>query len=371
MTHPYRFLPTVRNAESAGRLRDAFTLVELLVVVTIIGILIMLLLPAVQAAREAARQAQCQNNMRQLGLACLNYESQNGSFPPSSYYRDGELPYSSRIQYRNWVISILPFLEQQILYESFNFSLPVSHSSNRAARGTDLPVMKCPADTEHNVRFASSDSNEGDNWARGNYAANASLAFNGSSYVGETSVTGNGTASPCSYSHWHRGVMGSNLSMGISEISDGTSATILLGEIRVGVVARDRRGTWALGGAGASALWGHGWGDDNGPNACGAKADDILDCDGVTTQAGGTAVLTAQCMTCSDCNVSKQATSRSRHPSGVHVTMADGSVHFISNYIERGTGDSWSTKPSLTTVFLCWQRLCASQDGQVLDSAKY
>jgi len=126
------------------RSQDGFTLVELLVVITIIGLLIALLLPAVQSAREAARQAQCSNHVKQLGLACANYESQNGCFPPSSSFPKGTDPGDSRTHRRNWVIAVLPFLEQQALYDSFDLSVPINDSSNRTARGTDLPVMKCP-----------------------------------------------------------------------------------------------------------------------------------------------------------------------------------------------------------------------------------
>ena len=233
---------------------DAFTLVELLVVITIIAILISLLLPAVQSAREAARQAQCQNNMKQLGLACLNYENQNWCFPPSSYHQSADVPDTTRTHYRNWVIAILPFLEQQPLYDSFDLSKPISDSANRTARGSDLKVMQCPTDLGHKVKFSNT-LGDGDNWARGNYAADASLSQHTTGANG-----GAGSSSPLSCSRWHRGIMGSNLSMGVSEIYDGTSNTVLLAELRVGIVKEDRRGTWALGGACASALWGHGLG---------------------------------------------------------------------------------------------------------------
>lgn len=353
-----------------------FTLVELLVVVAIISLLITLLLPAVQSSREAVRRAQCSNNMKQLGLACASYESQNGCFPPSSYFPAGVEPAYSRTHLRNWIISILPFLEQQSLYDSFNLAAPINDSSNRVPRGTEIATMKCPADVGHNVRFTSTTAAEGDNWARGNYAANASMGFNQTS--GDPWSAG-GTTMPLSHSRYHRGVMGSNLAMGVPEVYDGTSNTILLGEIRIGLVAQDRRGTWALEGAGASALWGHGWQDDVGPNPCSDKSDNIIDCSVVQTKAGGAAVLRTQCMTCYDAtggtNVSNQAAPRSRHPGGVYVTMVDGSVRFISNYIEKNFGDTWDANLTQfggdATRLLCWQRLCISQDGQVVQGNKY
>ncbi len=101
--------------------RRGFTLVELLVVIAIIGILVALLLPAVQSAREAARRMQCQNHLKQLGLALHNYHDTLGYFPPSSNWAAiAEVNTKNNANLRaNWVISILPYIEQQSLYNSF------------------------------------------------------------------------------------------------------------------------------------------------------------------------------------------------------------------------------------------------------------
>ena len=358
--------------------RGGFTLVELLVVITIIAILIALLLPAVQSAREAARQAQCQNNMKQLGLACLNYESQNGAFPPSSYFGTGEDPGNSRNVWRNWVIAILPFLEQQQVYDSFvltdstGANVTIGDSRNARARSTNLPVMRCPTDPNGKVAFNSPSGTEGNNWARGSYAANGSLGY----YAPRLTTTNSaysaaGSSDPLSQSRYHRGVMGSNLSMGISEISDGSSNTMLLGEVRVGLSQHDRRGTWALAGPGASSLWGHGMWDANGPNSCQSSGDDILDGSTVYGELGD-ALLKKECISVANSSGNGEGGTRSCHPGGIFITLADGSVRFISNYIENAAGYvAWTTTPSLTTQFLTWQRLCCSQDGQVVDGKKF
>ena len=107
-----------------------FTLVELLVVITIIGILIALLLPAVQAAREAARKMQCSNNLKQIGLAMHNYHTAIGTFPP------GEIAVGINLatNYTNWAIAILPYMELQNLYSQYNQNATNDHASNQTVR---------------------------------------------------------------------------------------------------------------------------------------------------------------------------------------------------------------------------------------------
>src|SRR5690349_22458600 len=113
----------VMPIHGAAPVRRAFTLVELLVVIAIIGILVALLLPAVQSAREAARRMQCQNNLKQLGLALHNYHDTNQSFPPCMSFDKDVSDISNTPNYRaNWVIRILPFCEQQNLYNAFDFT---------------------------------------------------------------------------------------------------------------------------------------------------------------------------------------------------------------------------------------------------------
>jgi prepilin-type N-terminal cleavage/methylation domain-containing protein len=121
-----------------------FTLVELLVVITIIGILIALLLPAVQAAREAARRMQCGNNLKQLGLGFHGFESANGGFPPRrwSRYNNPGWPNSG---YTGWGTFLLPFIEQQPLYDAYQWQYDFYDPANKAVVETKLPVFICPA----------------------------------------------------------------------------------------------------------------------------------------------------------------------------------------------------------------------------------
>lgn len=128
--------------------RSAFTLVELLVVIAIIGILIALLLPAVQAAREAARRTQCTNNLKQLALGLHNYHSVHNSLPHGASYGITSsttlLPGNNRSG--TWGSSILPFIEQESLYEMFDLSRHMSDPANAAARSAIVSAFICPAD---------------------------------------------------------------------------------------------------------------------------------------------------------------------------------------------------------------------------------
>jgi prepilin-type N-terminal cleavage/methylation domain-containing protein len=146
-----------------------FTLVELLVVIAIIGILVALLLPAVQAAREAARRMQCSNNCKQIGLALHNYHDVNKKFPkiiwgapdvPGFELQSAglapPLPF-----HHTWITAILPYIEQQVLYDRVNFRAP---AWGQVHIGTSLPMLRCPTDAS----FSSSAETHGIAWT--NYA---------------------------------------------------------------------------------------------------------------------------------------------------------------------------------------------------------
>lgn len=357
------------------RLGRGFTLVELLVVIAIIGILVALLLPAIQAAREAARRAQCQSNIHNAALAVLNYESARKILPKGMTYDQAK--YAGSITKLaaygpNWIIEILPYMEESALRDSFDPGLytpptsttfrPVNDNpattANQVARAAVIPVLLCPSDSFNRALYqgGAAGALHGKNWGRTNYAASAGRSdIDVGTMDGPNSV---GWKDQCK-----RGVMGPNASVTLKRIVDGTTYTIMLGEIRVGITEDDARGVWAMGHAGASLLAHYGGGgDDDGPNYCGPRADDVYSnvcttTPGLCLATGGNAISQNECMGCFGGNEFLEATVRSRHPGGVYVAMADGSVQWVSDDIE--TMGCYST-PSCCTV---WDYMIASGDG--------
>ncbi len=394
--------PCHRANRRPSALRRAFTLVELLVVIAIIGILIAILLPAVQAARESARQVQCQNNIRQLGLALLNYESQQKQFPFASYWKtNGKLDNPNNLSsitvvnnpnlYENWVIKILPQIENKTLLANMDLSKPISgktlvspsQQGNFNARQLPLSIMICPSDAYAAKPFngsASSQTNQmGDNWARGCYAANASMGYMGSGW----SILGTGTKATnpvAPHGGWGdpycQGVMGANLSLSLKQIRDGTSKTVLVGEIRAGLIPQDTRGVWAMATACGSALWAHGYfSDANGPNCSDTQGDDPKTCSEVQVAFGGSSgsgskgekAVILMGMSCygGGSNPDVQQGSRSMHKGGVNVCLADGSVRFVSDFVQTGTN---ATPPACLGV---WDKLNLSNDHETIQAGQF
>lgn len=133
----------------------AFTIIELLVVIAIIGVLIALLLPAVQMAREAARRVKCQNNMKQIALACLNYHNSHNYFPPS------------KMAGHSWAPRIFPYMEEQVLNLHYNFNFPGSHAKNRRVVRVFVPPLHCPSTPVPANRL---DSHKGTQYSTTDYA---------------------------------------------------------------------------------------------------------------------------------------------------------------------------------------------------------
>jgi prepilin-type N-terminal cleavage/methylation domain-containing protein/prepilin-type processing-associated H-X9-DG protein len=136
--------------QRASSIQRGFTLVELLVVIAIIGMLVGLLLPAVQQAREASRRTQCQNNLRQIGVALLNYEQQHREFPIGliGYWPTTPAGEPQKQQLLSWNVQLLPFVEQQALWQEFHFELAAYESPNRELGATLIPTFLCPSTIE-------------------------------------------------------------------------------------------------------------------------------------------------------------------------------------------------------------------------------
>jgi prepilin-type N-terminal cleavage/methylation domain-containing protein/prepilin-type processing-associated H-X9-DG protein len=391
-----------RRRDSTGaRVSDAhsgFTLVELLVVIAIIGVLVALLLPAVQAAREAARRSQCINNIKQLALACMTYHDTRESFPPALTYseaalmRRGNTPThmvginANPFHGPNWAIMILPYLEQQTLYARFDLKEFISADINREPRGHNIETMLCPTDSAFNTqRFEVPAAMGGDNWARGNYGANSSLSHMQQDNVAyspkhtDSAPVWFGTGWAAGLS-WTRGIMGGNTSLSIKQIEDGTSNTVLLTELRAGLSPGDRRGIWAMGMAGASSVWAHSTDDCVGPNSCKSGADNILGSNRAVAEIGESA-FNENCMGISATgSTSFQAAPRSQHVGGINVAFADGSVSFITENIETHHAgidadlayDDGSQDGTPGFVdFGAWEKIMCSSDGGIFDRNEF
>ena len=205
--------------------RHGFTLVELLVVITIIGILIALLLPAVQAAREAARRMQCSNNLKQLSLGCLTHEQSHGFFPSGGGGNTGagdpDLGFG-KTQTGGWLFSVLPYIEQKSLHDlgaGQNFTAKKTAFAQREQ--TPLATMSCPSQRPPAVR-AFNAANQPSNVDTLTVAAKGDYAANGGDDGGIYWCIGPGW--PCT------GICFYKSEIKAADVSDGLSCTFLLGE---------------------------------------------------------------------------------------------------------------------------------------------
>lgn len=351
-----------------------FTLVELLLVIAIIGLLISLSIPAIQASREAARRTQCTSNLRQVGAALDLYHDAHKLLPPTMIWHPageprgiGKAPpgmvdhvlagWVSESQpdraYANWLALLLPFVEEANLQATLDYSVPMSDTRNAAGRATEVSVFKCPSDP-----YNSSDNHfqrmpemgmPDEGYARGNYAMNGGtndwcLMGNFSTAKRPASsckdgfwVNGDNLATNVSQV-WGSGIGGLNKSMAYHEFPAGMSKMVAVDEIRAGVNSADSRGVWTLGYVGGSVLAGHGtYGFAGGPNNPGIESDAVANCKRARELGGGASALAAMGMGCNPNNmaaISLQAGARSLHPNGVNLLTLGGSVHFIDDAID-------------------------------------
>ncbi len=336
--------------------RKGFTLIELLVVIAIIAILIGLLLPAVQKVREAAARMKCSNNLKQIGLANMNYESSNGTF----------LPGVSRTGccWGTWMVAILPYMEQQNMFNGYsNFGgldngggFPAS-SNLRYAGGSNLTNVSsrqlstflCPSDT---VRQQGSITMHNYVLNAGNtsfYQADmAGVRFGGAPfgwYEDPATLAAGGDSSPVVFGSGVAANGKCGKPRNIAAITDGTSNTLCVSEVIVGPSNGDYRGfSWWGGGAGFTTF--------QTPNNDGAP--DIMTgagCGGATL-TGYPSAPKMPCTTTSTASLTRMQLARSRHTGGVNAGLCDGSVRFVTNSVDLATWRSVGTSQGGETLSL-------------------
>jgi prepilin-type N-terminal cleavage/methylation domain-containing protein len=342
--------PTTCPSRSAGA-RPGFTLVELLVVIAIIGILIALLLPAVQAARESARRLRCENSLRQLSLACMNYESANKMYPYGRKYDSWDT--------FTWTELILPQIEEKVVYSGYwelpkkGYSTasppmtPISpntprgnDASMRASRMTILPIFCCPSDPNAPAQNEWNTTDFG--FYRMTYRA---CTGSGDMYGVHTDAT----SGP-----WGRGVFGVAPGQSfdvrppgtrIKEISDGTAKTLLLSEGITNAVPPTPNWGGPIGETIYGNMGGGLFSASLTPNS--SAADQVW---GPCPRTQGDLSYKPACVSLGNEAWDKpygdnaQAAARSFHAGGVNVTLADASVRFIADEVDLSVWRSMATK---------------------------
>ncbi len=336
---------------SQARSNRGFTLVELLVVIAIIGILIALLLPAVQAAREAARRSQCSNNLKQMGLAVLNYESTFSRLPPGGLHtKDNKNGHSF------W-IRILPFMEQKNIYDRFdqvggaNGTLPtglVVGSSGTNTVNRDLlknvliDGLLCPSSAMPNRR------NEGTAATDANVMAThyVGIAGSGNSLMNPTTVSNVGLVSK-------RGMIPSGTAVTVGAVMDGMSNTMMIGEQSNFIEKSPNASTPDKTRVDARSDCNHGFA--MGPKAVNEHYNVTTVRYGIGEKDGNKDGIKATDVTTpvDPCTANRPLISA--HAGGAQVVFGDGSVHMLTEGMDIDT---------------LWN-LADRDDGRVVDMSKF
>ncbi|MGD9127530.1 MAG: DUF1559 domain-containing protein, partial [Planctomycetia bacterium] len=301
-----------------------------LVTIGIIGVLIAILLPAVQAAREASRRMSCINNLHQLAIATASYESAHRYFPAAGMVDFSQDGFQCRTgKMLSWVTLILPFCEQEALYNQIDFNYSAIDQPGEPL--AEQPnILLCPSDSARGRYLIDSDLTGGRRLAKGNYAA----------YVGPYHVD-NQMEFPAI-------IVGRG--MKASAITDGLSSTLLLSEVRTRDQESDQRGVWSLSWPAATLLsvdlhhlknphgaryYPSSYTDGKGqvPNTQGPVVEPIYMCEN-RDEAKASEM---PCLTYGAGWATKylSAPPRSLHPGGVNAAMGDGRVIFLSNEINE------------------------------------
>ncbi|MCH2114735.1 MAG: DUF1559 domain-containing protein [Pirellulales bacterium] len=324
----------VRLPAVSGRGRwhaAAFTLVELLVVIAIIGVLVSLLLPAVQAAREAARRSTCTNNLRQIGIGLhLRYDAKQ-TFPAGfcTYYGTGKGPPGQRCPTdTSWVGLILPYIEQLGLHDAIDWSKWHFSFGGKSVWNLHIPLFQCPSNERQDI--------SGTQLAQGTYVANNGVGPMSECHVG---AADNGRPWKREGGREAAGAFFINSWLKMSQIPDGTSQTVLLSEIRIVNQADvelsadhyqyDGRGVMHYP---EGPLYQH----NHTPNS---SIPDQLRTQWCMSTARSPCIGTYPDWSTRDYIV----TARSDHPGGVNLLLADSSVRFVGDSIDLNVWQALST----------------------------